>query len=117
MPGDKLHIKTTLPGDICVGDIAVFRQKGRLIAHRIVKVKAGKKIFLEKGDGKFCPYSLDSQDTIGKVIAVERNGQLKPLHGIIHRTMGKITAFVSYYKYLLIKVLSKVKRSLYSASH
>lgn len=109
LPGDSPRIEAIQPESISVGDIVVFRKGGRLIAHHIVKKELALGQFIEKGDSKFRPYPIDLGSVIGKVTAVERIGGIKRFDDSINRKLGRAIAFLSYYKFIIITKLSKIK--------
>jgi signal peptidase I len=83
-PGDLLHVKRTVLGDISVGDIVVYARKGKLIVHRAVAVGA---------EGERAPYLVTrgdrsprndppifSSELIGLVATLERDHRRHELH-------------------------------------
>ncbi len=113
LPGDQLHIEVSSPEKLRRGAIAVFRREGRVIAHRVVRIERGKACFVEKGDGKYMPYRLDFNSVLGRVVAVERDGEVRNLEGFTGRLIGSVIAFFSFKEYLLINFLSIIKRKLF----
>lgn len=58
---------------IKIGDVIIFRSKGRIIAHRVVKMCS--KIFITKGDASiFFDMPVHFNDIIGKVVFIESTG-------------------------------------------
>ena len=114
MPGDILQVIPWPPEKLRIGDVAVFKSNGRLIAHRVVEKYSKSHQFMEKGDGKLIPYIVDYKDVIGKVVGVEKDDGYKSLEGIIPGIYSRSIAFYSLWKYRLIKVLSKIKRRITS---
>ena len=57
------------------GDIVVFRQTGKLFAHRVIRIynADGKVVFLTKGDNSVVYDPLiGSRDVIGRAVAIKR---------------------------------------------
>lgn len=112
MPGDILHLVPCPPEKLRIGDVAVFINEGRLIAHRIIYKYSESKQLLEKGDGKFVPYLVDYKDVVGKVIGVEKENRYKSLEGLFPGIYNRLLAFHSLWKLRSINILSKIKRRI-----
>ena len=112
MPGDIIHVISYPPEKLRIGDIAVFKNDGRLIAHRVVEKYSESQQFLEKGDGKYVPYIIDYKDVIGKVIGVEKENGYKSLDGVFPRIYSRLIAAYSLWKYLSTNTLSKIKHRI-----
>lgn len=116
LPGDLLYIEVVQPESISVGDVVVFRKRGHLIAHRVVKKELARGQFIEKGDDKFRPYPVELGSVIGRVTAVKRGEQIKHLDSITNRGASRATAYISYYKFKIIIKLSSIKRMIFGGS-
>jgi signal peptidase I len=60
------------------GNVVLFRQKGKLVAHRVWKITQddGGPILVTKGDSLFTfDAPLPKERIVGRVVAVERNGR------------------------------------------
>lgn len=108
LPGDILHLEVVSSHSLRLGEIAVFKHKGKLIAHRVVDKDLKRKIIIEKGDKKFQPYEIPFESIIGKVVAIERNDRVKPQDGGSNRIINRIIAHFSYNKFKLIMLLSRL---------
>jgi len=108
LPDDILHLEIVPSDSLKLGEIAVFKHRGKLIAHRVVAKDLPKKIIIEKGDGKFQPYEIHFDSIIGKVIAIERNERIKSLDYGSRRIYNRIIAHFSYNKFKLIMLLSRL---------
>ena len=82
------------------GDVVVYFLDGKLIVHRIVRVKheAGERIFRTKGDSSLC---LDARpvaesEIVGRVVAVKRGERTIDLRSGVWRAWGRLATFCSY---------------------
>ena len=77
------------------GDVVVFRQAGKLVAHRVVRITDGAAgpTFLTKGDNtpRFDP-PLSAGEIVGRVLAVERDGRHVVLDTAAWRMVGWLIA-------------------------
>jgi signal peptidase I len=77
------------------GDVIVFRHKGTLIAHRVLRIKGGDDAptFVTKGDNapQFDP-RLSAGEIVGRVLAVERGGRFMSLDTAAWRILGRLIA-------------------------
>lgn len=77
------------------GDIAVFQQGGKLIAHRVIGISGSGMAarFVTKGDHTlhFDP-PVDPDRMVGRVVAVKRGDRLRSLHTPAWRIMGWLIA-------------------------
>jgi len=77
------------------GDVIVFRQNGRLIAHRVLRVKdsAAGPTFTTKGDNApALDPPLRADEIVGRVLAIEREGQHTSLDTTMWRVLGWLIA-------------------------
>jgi hypothetical protein len=81
-------IVTIVPGKPCrVGDIALWRQNGNLMLHRVVGKKCGS--VFTKGDATDRLDSpVSSQDILGRAVSLERRGVTRPLDSLGSRLLG-----------------------------
>jgi signal peptidase I len=77
------------------GDVIVFRHEGRLIAHRVLRIRRSEAglTFVTKGDNasQFDP-PLSADEIVGRVLAVERGGQYMSLDTAVWRMLGWLIA-------------------------
>lgn len=77
-PGDRLRIRPADPRTLDLGEVVLCAREGRLIAHRLVdlRARAGGPLLITRGDrlrhrdSPFGPEAL-----VGRVVAVERPGR------------------------------------------
>jgi signal peptidase I len=73
------------------GDVVVFRREGTLVAHRVMRIEDGDDgpIFVTKGDNvpRFDPH-FSAGEIVGRVLAIERNGQYMSLDTAAWRLSG-----------------------------
>jgi signal peptidase len=76
-PGDLLSVEAAGMGEVSPGDIVVFAQDCRLIAHRLVakSERAGKSYLVTRGDRTRRNDGLVSgRELVGRVTRIERGG-------------------------------------------
>jgi signal peptidase len=98
-PGDVLHVRHSEVGDLSKGDIVVFRRAGRLIAHRAMSTpgKSGKGLLVTRGDRvrrKDAP--ILGSELLGRVIAIERNGERTSPRSRFDRSQRAIGRLLSF---------------------
>ncbi len=76
--GEVIHVEPVRPASIGAGDIILFHQGTRIVAHRVVRIAQlrGTRAFLTRGDAAFAadPW-VAAGAVMGKVVAVERGGR------------------------------------------
>ena len=75
------------------GDIVVFRQAGKLFAHRVIRIyNAGGKVgFLTKGDNSTaCDSMLSSNDIIGRAVAIKRGNKQISCNTLLWRVTSRV---------------------------
>src|SRR5207244_2026316 len=89
--GDVVRVESDLAG-IGPGVIIVFRQRGDLIAHRVLRTwqnGQGSRCYLTQGDR--CSYpdpAVEAARILGQVIGVWRNGRYRPVGHWPQRWVG-----------------------------
>lgn len=69
-PGDKVFIEKAKIKNIKVGEIVVFYQNKKLVAHRVTRIK--NKHIITKGDNSFFfDRPLKQNEVLGKVVKIE----------------------------------------------
>lgn len=115
-------IKRFKPSDIRPGDIVFYRvPPSQRVIHRIIKITSenGKTVFITKGDTNFYfdPY-VYPEDILGKIVAIERNGQYIKLDTFISKLKAifYVKSFlINRWIYLILnKVLGTTLRKLQS---
>lgn len=96
--GEIVTLAPIVDGRIVTGDVLLFRSAGRVLAHRVVAIDmAGpEQIVSLRGDakaGRDAPVRLS--DIIGRVVAVERDGQTIRLDGMAARLRYRVRAAAS----------------------
>jgi len=71
--GDRVEAVAVSPGGLTPGDLVVFEKGGEAIVHRLLAVRGG--LFLEKGDGQGTGSWLPWPKTVGRVVALWREGR------------------------------------------
>lgn len=80
LEGDRVWLQRAEWECLRVGDLVVFEKDGIIYTHRVIK-KSAQKLFT-KGDNHFIPdLSIPSHKILGKVHAIERNGEAYQLEG------------------------------------
>jgi hypothetical protein len=92
--GDRVLVAHGCAG-VRRGDVLVFRRDGQLIAHRVMRITGGDAdpTFVTKGDNapQFDP-PLSADEIVGRVLAVERDGQHMSLDTPAWRALGWLAA-------------------------
>ena len=81
--------------DVHRGDVIVFRHQGGLTAHRVICISGSDDYptFITKGDNAArCDPPVDTNDIVGRVLAVKQGARCLPLDTPIWRMMGWLIA-------------------------
>jgi signal peptidase I len=71
LPGDVVALEACAPGELVVGEMALFRREGRLVLHRVIGFTDGG--LLTQGDALTCADPpVAAVDVLGKVVKVTR---------------------------------------------
>ncbi|MBM4145946.1 MAG: signal peptidase I [Nitrospira sp.] len=75
---DRVLVKKLDAHELRSGDIILFKVDDNFITHRIIKIlkREGRLLFYQKGDANKCATLISPESIIGKVIAIEKNGNL-----------------------------------------
>lgn len=73
LAGDELILETT--ADVAVGDVVLFRYKGRHILHRVVAIEGDR--YIMRGDNSASNEAATREDIVAKVVGVEKHGKMK----------------------------------------
>lgn len=81
LPGDILTVLPLGKEGVHAGDIVVFREGGKLVAHRLIFVFRlfSFSLFIEKGDANPNASILRARSIVGKVSAARRQGRIIPI--------------------------------------
>jgi signal peptidase I len=113
--GDFVTVSPIASSSIRIGDVIFYSTaKDKVIVHRVVNKygKNGRMTMLIKGDACFgVPEKVDAQNVLGKVVAINRNGQEKRLDTKLHRTIGLFFARLSPFSRWIYPIGSIVKSS------
>ena len=113
--GDFIIVSPIESSSIRIGDVVFYSSAGnRVIVHRVVNTYKtdGSMTILVKGDACFgSPERIDSQDVLGKVVAIERNGREKRLDTTLSRLIGLLLAGMSSSSHWIYPIGSIVKHS------
>jgi signal peptidase I len=100
--GDIVKVRRVEPSKIHVGDIVAFKDSQRIIVHRVVRINraSGGFSFFQMGDASGYASGLKSDDIVGKVFAINKNGREvrldSPKHVIGNRLFGWRALLVDY---------------------
>jgi signal peptidase I len=77
-PQDRILVERAAPGRLRVGDVALFRTNDGLCVHRILACwrAGGRLVFLQKGDYNPEAGRILGDQVLGRVLCVERAGQM-----------------------------------------
>ena len=81
--GDLITVEQKKPSDVCVGDIILYHHENGVVAHRVINIQAPQSsvhstqhFFLLRGDAAIKDDApVSSEQILGKVVAIERNGR------------------------------------------
>ena len=90
--GDRVRVAHGATG-IRRGDAIVFFGQGRLIAHRVLRIKEGGSVFVTKGDAvpRLDP-PVHVEEVVGRVVVVERDGRQWAVDSVWWRAAGWLRA-------------------------
>lgn len=115
--GDFITVSPIENSSIKVGDVVFYSTAGnRFIVHRVINkyAKDGSLTMLIKGDACFGPpESVNSQNVLGKVVAIERDGREGKLDTKLYRIVGLLLAATSPFRHWRYSIGSKTKHSGY----
>jgi signal peptidase len=114
--GDFIVVSPVEYSLIKTGDVVFYlTAKNKALVHRVIKKSKKDKddritMFI-KGDATFStPEKTDTQNVLGKVVAVERNGRKKRLDTKLYQLAGLLLAVISPYSQWTYPLLSKIKK-------
>lgn len=111
--GDLITISPMQNSPIRVGDVVLYKTTGdRAIVHRVIRkiIRGNRTIFFIKGDAAFDkPEEVGTKRVLGRVVAIERNGQERKLDTKLYRIIGLFFAGLSPFSRLIYPIGSKVK--------
>jgi len=81
--GDLITVEPIKPSDLSVGDIILYYHENGVVAHRIINIQAPQSsvtstqhLFLLRGDAAIADDApVVSEQILGKVVSIERNGR------------------------------------------
>jgi signal peptidase I len=79
------------------GDVVVFRQGGKTVVHRVLRVKSGQtgSTYITKGDNVWrVDAPVKASEIIGRVLVIKRGNRSVSLDTPHWRKLGRLTAFV-----------------------
>ena len=115
--GDFIVVSPIENSSIKTGDVVFcITTENKVIVHRVIKKykkdKDNRITMLIKGDATFSsPEKVEMQDVLGKVVAVERNGQKKRLDTKFYQIKGLLFAGISPFSQWIYSIGSVVKHS------
>ncbi len=111
--GDFITVSPIENSCIKIGDVVFYSTaENNVIVHRVVNKygKDGNMKLLIKGDACFGPPERgNSQDVLGKVVAIERNGRERKLNTKLYRIIGLFFAGLSPFSLWIYPIGSRVK--------
>lgn len=95
--GDSVLVAHRRDG-IRPGDVVVFRHKGRLVAHRVLRIADGNggRVLITKGDSvRRSDAPVPAQEIVGRVVAIQRDGRRIRLDTVGWRAVGWLVAMTT----------------------
>ncbi len=114
--GDFIVVSPIENSSIKPGDVVFYlTAENKVIVHRVIKKykkdKDNRITMLIKGDATFSsPEKVEMQNVLGKVVAVEKNGQKKRLDTKFYQIKGLLFAGISPFSQWTYPFLSKIKK-------
>jgi len=114
--GDFIVVSPIENSSIKTGDVVFYlTTENKVIVHRVIKKykkdKDNRITMLIKGDATFSsPEKVEIQNVLGKVVAVEKNGQKKRLDTKLYQIKGLFFAGLSPFSRWTYPFLSKIKK-------
>ena len=112
--GELLIVKPIALEEAEIGEIVAFRRdesQSVLTTHRVIQKgkERGQRYIITKGDRNlYRDFPLSPQDVLGKVVGIEKKGQVIPLESPFYRIRGYLTARLS----LGLWILGVLKRKM-----
>jgi signal peptidase I len=106
--GEIITVQPVPPSAVKIGDIILYRFKGGVIAHRVVRIERGDagSRFILRGDASgICDEPVEPTQVLGKVLSVERNGRIIDLYRHRARIFRKARFCASHLKRWIIRRL------------
>ena len=111
--GDLITVSPLQNSPIRVGDVVLYKTANdRAIVHRVIMktMKNSGAVFFIKGDAAFDQSEeVDAKRVLGRVVAIERNGQKRDLDTKLYRIIGLLFAGLSPFNQWIYPIGSKVK--------
>ena len=111
--GDLITVSPLRNYSIRVGDVVLYKTADdRAIVHRVIRQTRidGMAVFFIKGDAAFDQFEkVDAENVLGRVVAIERNGQERKLDTKLYRIIGLLFAGLSPFSQWTYPVGSKIK--------
>jgi signal peptidase I len=111
---DRVLVRKVSQSEVKLRDIILFKSDDVLITHRVVGkfYNNGQLYFIQKGDRGGLALSVTAQDVLGKVIAVEKNGQYLKLDCGWGRMVNTILGINNYASYQIGTRVDVIKKEL-----
>lgn len=112
--GDFIVVSPIENSSIKAGNIVFhLTTENKVMVHRVIRKhkKGNRMIMFIKGDATFSsPEKVEMQNVLGKVVAVEKNGQKKRLDTKFYQIKGLLFAGISPFSQWTYPFLSKIKK-------
>jgi len=112
--GDFIVVSPIKNSSIKAGDVVFhLTTEKKVMVHRVIRKhkKGNRMIMFIKGDATFSsPEKVEMQNVLGKVVAVEKNGQKKRLDTKFYQIKGLLFAGISPFSQWTYPFLSKIKK-------
>jgi signal peptidase I len=116
LPGDMLTVRALDGKNAHIGDIVVFRDDRKLVAHRLIFVFRlfSFALFMEKGDANPTATIIKPEMIVGRVEAARRNGILVMETTPEARRKGRRLASRALVRYIISETRAKLARIMSS---
>jgi signal peptidase I len=111
---DRVLVKKVNSSEIKLGDIILFKNNGTSVTHRVIRFSRqdGRVLVLQKGDASNYASFIPSDDVIGKVITIEKNGKFLNLNSYQGRAINGFLGWENYISYRFGLSIGSIKQYL-----
>ena len=104
----RIFLKPVPLSQIRLGAVIVFRQETKIISHWVIGIKRkGQKLrFVQQGNNRSSPSTIDGKNILGKVFVVEHDGRSARLDAVWRKLYGFRKVIIMRTKYELYRLLN-----------
>jgi signal peptidase I len=116
---DRVLVKKLDAHELRSGDIILFKVDDNFIAHRIIRIlkRDGRLLFCQKGDANRHASLLSPESIIGKVITIEKNGNLLEFKSRRIRIINYLLTMKNCFSYRFPRNHDRYEESIETKKH